>query len=378
MRLMFFCGGTSVFGMEKVALTLMKGLQDRGHEVFCVASGWTDGDYPARLTRLGLPFDQVYLGKLTKSLHPKYMMWMADTVVHWPGAWLKVRRLMNRFRPDVVLLYQMDHLVLIHGLLKGQRCLFHVHGLGAPGGMWRRLLPWTDPLVLRYVAVSGFVQEGLVARGIAPEKTCVIYNGLDAPAAPPQAQGSALQERPVRIGIVGQVGAWKGHLDFVQALALLAKKGLPFEGHIFGEGSREFKTELRQQIGALELDGRVTWHGYERDTEAIFQSLDLITAPSIAEDPAPLVACEAGLRGLPAVVTRRGGLPEIVEDGVTGFIVEAQRPDQLADRLERLISDPDLRRTMGGKARERIAERFSQERMVTEFEALCRGLAAHA
>ena len=92
MRLMFFCGGTSVFGMEKVALTLMKGLQERGHDVFCVASGWTDGDFPNRLTRLGIPYDQVYLGKLTKSLNPKHIKWMADTLVHWPGAWLKARR----------------------------------------------------------------------------------------------------------------------------------------------------------------------------------------------------------------------------------------------------------------------------------------------
>ncbi len=378
MRLMFLCGGTSVFGMEKVALTLMKGLQDRGHEVFCVASGWTDGDYPARLARLGIPFDQVYLGKITKRLHPKYLWWMTNTLLHWPWAWLRVRSLLNGFRPDVVLLYQPDHLLLIHGLLKRQRCLFHVHSLGIPGFNRPWLLRWTDPLVARYVAVSCFVQEDLLARGIAPEKTCVIYNGLDAPAAHPRGQEGGLPGRPVRIGIVGQIGAWKGHLDFVDALALLAKKGLPFEGHIYGEGSPEFKAELRRKIEALDLDERVLWHGYVKGMEAAFRFLDIVAVPSVAEDPAPLVACEAGLRGLPAVVTRRGGLPEIVEDGETGFIVETQRPDQLADRLGRLIGDPALRRTMGEKARERIAERFSQERMVAEFEALCRALAAHA
>jgi glycosyltransferase involved in cell wall biosynthesis len=365
--------------MEKVALTLMKGLQDRGHEVFCVASGWTDGDFPARLTHLGIPYDQVYLGKITKRLHPKYLWWMTNTLIHWPWAYRRVRRLLSDFRPDVVLLYQPDHLILIHGLLKRQRCLFHVHGLGIPGFNRPWLLRWADAPVARYAAVSRFVQEDLLVRGVALEKTCVIYNGLDSPpVSPAAAEAPRGPDGPARVGIVGQVGAWKGHLDFVEALALLAKKGLAFEGHIFGDGSSEFKADLRRKIEALGLGGRITWHGYVKDMEAIYVGLDVIAMPSVHEEPFGLIPCEAGLRGLPAVVTRRGGLPEIVEEGVTGFIVEAQRPDQLADRLERLIRDPALGRAMGEKARLRIAECFSQERMVAEFEALCRELAAHA
>ncbi|MDR3568451.1 MAG: glycosyltransferase family 4 protein [Syntrophobacteraceae bacterium] len=360
--------------MEKVALTLMGGLRDCGHEVFCVASAWTDGDFPTRLTRLSIPYEQVYLGKLTKSL--RHTRWMADTLAYWPGARLKVRGLLNRFQPDVVLLYQLDHLVLIHGLLKRRRCLFHVHSLLPSGGLWRILLPWTDQVVHRYAAVSRFVQDQLVNRGIAAEKCCMVYNGLDRAATSPGAERDL--PAPVRIGIVGQVGAWKGHLDFVEALALLNSKDLPFEGHIYGEGSPEFKALLRRKIEVLGLNEKIVWHGYVKDTDAIYGSLDIVSMPSIHEEPLGLIPCEAGLRGLPAVVTRQGGLPEIVEDGETGFIVDAGRPDQLADRLERLTCDSDLRRGMGEKARLRIAERFSRERMVSEFESLCRELVAHA
>ena len=377
MRLMFFCGGTSVFGMEKVALTLMKGLQDRGHEVFCVASGWTDGDYPARLRRLGIPYEQVYIGKLTKSLNPRCLKLLLTTVVHWPSAYSRVRQLLADGSPDVILLYQTDALALVGRLLKGRRCLLHVHGLWRGSWPQRRLIRYMNSILTRYVAVSGFVEQGLVALGAPPAKTCIIYNGLEKPRR--DLTVPRLSERQaVRIGIVGQVGAWKGHSDFVEALAFLAKKGLPFEGHVFGDGSPEFKAELRQKIGALGLEGRITWHGYVCDTDAIFQSLDVVTTPSVTEDPAPLAACEAGSRGLPVVATRRGGLPEIVEEGVTGFVVEAQRPDQLADRLERLIRDPALRQAMGERARVRISERFSKERMVNEFEALCQELAGHA
>ena len=373
---MIFCNGPHCYGAEKVELTLMKGLINAGHEVLCVASLWNDGVFPQMLDAYHIPYVQLPFIKLGKRL--SYIGSMIRQLLRWPEAWLRTRWLLRNFRPDMIVMVQEDTAFLVRGLLRGQQCVYHVHGIEALDTLLRQFRRWfTDGVIRRYVAVSRFVGDKLSENGAPVDKIKVIYNGLEL-AGSPSARGEGIQLARVRIGIVGQVGAWKGHLDFVEALGLLAKKGLPFEGHIFGEGSSEFKADLRRKIGTLGLEGRITWHGYERDTEAIFQSLDLITAPSIAEDPAPLVACEAGLRGLPAVVTRRGGLPEIVEDGVTGFVVEAQRPDQLADRLERLITDPGLRRTMGGKARERIAERFSQERMVTEFEALCRELASHA
>ena len=90
--------------------------------------------------------------------------------------------------------------------------------------------------------------------------------------------------------------------------------------------------------------------------------------PSRFEEPFGLVAAEAGWVGLPVVVTRRGGLPEIVVDGETGFLIESARPDQLAERLRRLIESPHLRRTMGEAAKRRAQEKFTMNSMVIGHE----------
>jgi glycosyltransferase involved in cell wall biosynthesis len=79
---------------------------------------------------------------------------------------------------------------------------------------------------------------------------------------------------------------------------------------------------------------------------------------------------EAGVYGLPVVASRIGGLPEIIEDGVTGWLVEPNAPEQMAEKIQYLINHPEAARKMGKAGRERVFKHFTVEKMVTEFEAL--------
>ena len=102
--------------------------------------------------------------------------------------------------------------------------------------------------------------------------------------------------------------------------------------------------------------------------------LDVLVQPSRA-DNLPLSILEAMAAGLPVVGSRVGGIPELIVDGVTGFVVEPESPRALADALERLAASPELRKELGGKGAERVAEHFSSEqvarRMVALYEELC-------
>src|SRR5690242_11158331 len=93
--------------------------------------------------------------------------------------------------------------------------------------------------------------------------------------------------------------------------------------------------------------------------------------PSRVEEAFGLVAAEAAMRGIPVVVSERGALPEIVVDGETGFVVAAEDPNALADRIEVLIDNPGLRRNFGLAAKARARAEFSAERMIVEIEAIC-------
>jgi glycosyltransferase involved in cell wall biosynthesis len=100
-----------------------------------------------------------------------------------------------------------------------------------------------------------------------------------------------------------------------------------------------------------------------------YEGIDICAVPSRSSEPFGLVAAEAGARGIPVVATRRGGLPEIVENEKTGYLVEAEAPTSLADRIAALVQNPERRRKMGRAARRRIRETFSKEEMVDQLEA---------
>jgi glycosyltransferase involved in cell wall biosynthesis len=116
------------------------------------------------------------------------------------------------------------------------------------------------------------------------------------------------------------------------------------------------------------------FHGFVSDMAGAFASLDVLVQPSRA-DTLPLSVLEAMAAGLPVVGTRVGGIPEEVEDGVTGFVVEPENPSALAAALDSLAGDATRRRELGEAGRSRAAEKFSAEgvarRTVELYRELC-------
>src|SRR5438045_3209558 len=160
--------------------------------------------------------------------------------------------------------------------------------------------------------------SGLIKLDAAPEKVHVVYNGID----PIMAQGDASQRPIPTIGIVGQIGEWKGHDDLIQAIAIAKRKGTVLHAHIFGDGEQAYVTALKAKAAVLGVDGLITWRGYVRDHDAIYSEIDICVVPSRIAEGFGLTAVEAGLRRIPVVATRRGALPEIVVDNETGFLID--------------------------------------------------------
>ena len=196
----------------------------------------------------------------------------------------------------------------------------------------------------------------------------MIHNGLKNPAAsvnPPHPSGGAF-----RIGIVGQIGRWKGHDDLLDAFALVRPKHPQAELHIFGNGLPDYKEELAQRSLQSGIAEGVKWHGFVPVSSDIYSNLDVCVVPSRFEEPFGLTAVEAGMFGLPVIATRRGGLPEIVEQEVNGLLVEAENPTEIAAALCRLIEDSPLRQSLANNARKRATEQFGTERFLQSFLTL--------
>jgi len=167
-----------------------------------------------------------------------------------------------------------------------------------------------------------------------------------------------------RVLFLSNMRAAKGALVVVEALRELRARGIPFEALFVGDASDRLCLERFEAM--IAEDGmrdvvRYVGPKYGEEKMRIMAESDIFVFPSFQEC-LPLVILEAMSAALPVVATGQGGVPDLVEDGVTGFLVPVGDPAAVADRLATLIQRPDLRATMGEKGRERFLERFTLDR----------------
>jgi glycosyltransferase involved in cell wall biosynthesis len=365
---LIICGAGFVSGKEIMALELGEGLTHRGRSVHFITSFWNNGDFPNRLEQLQIQTHILPIGFISATLTKRSLVMTLEQVRRWPGLLWSYANLVRRLRPEKVLHTNWHHLLLLFPFLRPERDLFWLHEVVPDLQQYRRVFGWLERRLGAFICVSQASACSLRKIGIDEAKIRIIHNGLTDPAdsvGPPEPSSEHL-----RLGIVGQVDAWKGHADLLEACALLAREHSAPELHIFGSGNPVYKTELVQRSSDLGIQARVRWHDYVSDRRLIYSSFDVCVVPSRSQDPLPTTAIEAGFFGLPSVVTRRGGLPEIVEHEVNGLVVEAERPAELAAALSRLIEDPSLRQRLGASARRRAVEHFGRDRFLNEFMAV--------
>jgi len=197
-------------------------------------------------------------------------------------------------------------------------------------------------------AVSSFTRSQ-ICRWIprsAWKKIKVIRCGLDADFLIPRLTGKVSNNHLV---CIGRLSSQKGHFVLLNALALLAKRGIPLKLTLAGDGP--LAAELRQQIRELELDGQVEITGWLSNSEIRdrIANARAVVLPSLAEG-LPVVLMEALALGRPVITTYIAGIPELVVDGVCGWLVPAGNAVQLSQAIESCINAPDYKIQVMGKA----------------------------
>lgn len=166
---------------------------------------------------------------------------------------------------------------------------------------------------------------------------------------------------PPLIAILARMGPQKGCDVFLQVILRLKERGLVFKVEIAGGWSSE--SVRRESMAFLEAHGlaeRVEDRGLVEDVDSLYRRMDVLLLPS-RRDSFPRVVMEAMCHGLPVVASRVDGLPEMIQEGVTGFLVEPEQVEGFADAMERLLKDSGLRRRMGQAGRERARDLFSPD-----------------
>ncbi|MGH9602589.1 MAG: glycosyltransferase family 4 protein, partial [Terriglobales bacterium] len=133
---------------------------------------------------------------------------------------------------------------------------------------------------------------------------------------------------------------------------------------IVGDGPEE--AALRAQAQHLEIASQVHFTGLRSDVHRLMPAAEVLVVPSVWQEPAGLVVLEAMAAARPVVANRVGGIPEYLEEDVTGILVEPRAPMQIADTVLRLLDSPDTVAAMGAVGRRRVEQHFSLERWAEE------------
>ena len=166
---------------------------------------------------------------------------------------------------------------------------------------------------------------------------------------------------------VGNLYPVKGHRDLVAAIGRIAAR-LPGV-HLAIAGRGDLAETLMQDARAQRFENRLHLLGLRGDVADLLASADAFVLPSRSEG-LPLALLEAMFAGLPIVATRVGEVPDALADGGAGLLVQPGRPEELAGAIERILTDADLARTLGARARERAAAQFDIATMAGRYQAL--------
>lgn len=259
------------------------------------------------------------------------------------------------------------------------KVIFHFHAAGIEE-LYARLTPperalfrwaYRSPDVV--VRPAPLADDGWLIQG---SRNFIVPNGV-----PDEAAGCDLSREDGamrRVLFVGVLCESKGVVTAVEALALLVNKGLPCHLELMGRwGSSSFEDQVKSIIRRRGIDENVTFLGVQtgRAKRETFLRNGALCFPTHFESESfGLVLVEAMAFGMPIVATSWRGIPAVVEEGRTGFLVPTKDSQAVADRLEHLMSNPGEARRMGQCGRERYLEEYTVERFRGRMEAVFRSL----
>ena len=273
------------------------------------------------------------------------------------------------FRPDLVYIaltaqgqaFYKDAFIALLARLFRRKIVYHLHNRS----MMERQDKWLDVLMCKilfkntdvillskylYPEIQKYVPENRVhycPNGI-PELSKTIFSR------------EKKNSEEVQILFLSNLMKAKGVFVLLEACKILQEKQLPFYCTFIGAES-DITTEMFQtKVAELGLSDNVHYAGkkYGEEKKQAFSEADIFAFPTLNETFG-LVNLEAMQFSLPIVSTMEGGIPDVIEDGKTGFLVEKGNTQALADKLEDLIIDPSLRLKMGNSGRKRYEEKFT-------------------
>src|ERR1700687_5749292 len=250
------------------------------------------------------------------------------------------------------------------GLVASRRVDFHLKS--------NSLSRWKHRQVDCFIAASEAIRGILLGDGVAAERIITVHEGIDvehvvaAPAVNVHEEFWLPHHAPV-VGSVAALVPHKGQRHLIEAAHLVVREVPDARFIILGEG--ELREPLERQVRDHHLEKHVLLPGFRTDVLGCMKTFDVFAMSSVTEGLGTSLL-DAMACSRPIAATHAGGIPEIVEDGRNGILVEPRDHTAMARAIVRLLKDEGLRQRMGDAGLARVTDRFTVERMVAETAAV--------
>ena len=359
-RVLFVVPDLRFGGAERHAATLIPQM-DRtkfSTSVICIGK---EGELFSELTKAGIQAEALHLGS------------------KWKGPLALVRLIahMRRTRPDVVVVrgYNAEMLGRIAALAAGAKhSVVWVHDIGniAPRTWLRNLVGRAlMPSTTRHFGVADAQRPHMMSGLHCPaEKIRIIHNGVDAELFSVEKEKAELAEFGIAsddfvVGIVAALRPEKDHATLLRSVKILLADLPNVKILLVGDGPE--RANLEQLSVELGIADSVCFTGSRSDVRKILLAIDVFVLCSMTEC-FPLSVLEAMACARPVVCTGVGGIGEMVEHGVNGYVVPAHDSQALSDRIKAVLSNPELASQMGQAGRRRVEDEFTLEQSVAATE----------
>lgn len=361
----------SVGGSGVVATELAHALADRNHQVHLISS---EPPFRLRPGVAGLSFERVKIPAYPLFREPQYLLALANTIARVAEEQHLDIVHAHYAVPHATAAYLADQMLTSSPSIAPPRTITTLHGtditLVGSDPSYARVVAFSIERSHGLTAVSQSLKDDTIATLGVQREIRVIPNFLDcaeyrrrfdphlrAELCPPGLCDALVIHvsnfRPVK------------RVDVVVEIFCMIRQRVRARMLFIGDGP--VRADAERRVAEYDLSGDVIFLGEQQDLVPYLSAADLFLLPS-AQESFGLAALEAMACEVPVIASKVGGLPEIIENGVTGFVLPPEQVDEMAEKAVALLSDPDRRRAMGREAAETVRVRYCADRVVPMYE----------
>lgn len=231
---------------------------------------------------------------------------------------------------------------------------------------------WANGFADRVLANSKATREAFVTAGGDPNRTSVVYNGVDVDrfsTVSEAARNDVCEDLGIDpaadlVGLFSRIAEWKGQDVMIRALPDLPETHLLIVGEALFEGDEAYKRSIQKLSRRLGVADRVHFLGFRDDVPRLMTASDVVVHTSTAPEPFGRVIVEGMLAGTPVIATEAGGAAEIIDAGETGLLLPPDEPDALRDAVADVLCSDGSTARMVRRARREARHRYSVETMI--------------